>query len=151
MVRCGQWDGFACTLDELATLVELALDEQPEAKPISLRLWGERQALEHLPLPLELMADSPSTLLLAATQHPLAINLLPSASNATQQTRAWLAWRWTAGLFGLWVLLHLAGNWLELQQLQRQQTQLQAQIEQSFRRALPEVKRVVNPRAQLEA
>jgi general secretion pathway protein L len=78
------------------------------------------------------------------------LNLLQGSyaprSRTRQRLRPWYA---TVALAASLLLLVLAGRTYEYYRLQDQNRQLAQRIEQVFRQAFPEVKRIVNPRAQM--
>jgi general secretion pathway protein L len=59
-------------------------------------------------------------------------------------------WRWAAIIFGLWIAAGFTQKIIERQQLQQQLTHLRTQTEKVFRQSHPGVKRIVNPRLQME-
>ena len=107
--------------------------ELPEGLEVERRRIGSR---------LELYA--------VALDEPPAINLLQGEfSPRTGFDRTWKPWRWTAGLAAALLLIVVAGRWLDLRTLSAQEAALDAEIAQTFERALPGVRRV-RPRQQME-
>jgi len=78
------------------------------------------------------------------------INLLQGDySPNTQFDANWKPWRWTAALAAVLGLVLLSGKWLEYRQLKSEIAQLDSQIEQTFKQALPDA-RMVRPLSQLQ-
>lgn len=154
VVRTGPWQGFVSDSDTLALHLQLALAEAGESVPVRLRLWGEVPlALAELGLELQPEPTPPHPLVVfAAGYQPTALNLLQGSYSRQANLGRWLRpWRFAAALAGLWVGLQLVAEVGEYWQLRREQTQLWAVMEQVYKDAVPDARKVVNPRAQLEA
>jgi general secretion pathway protein L len=80
-----------------------------------------------------------------------AINLLQGAySRAGDWVRVLRPWRATAALLVAGVLVSSIVMGIDYYYLSRESGQLSAQIEETFRKALPGSKRIVNPRVQMQ-
>jgi general secretion pathway protein L len=153
VVRTGPWQGFAGDHNTLALHLQLALAEAGESPPTRLRLWGEAPpALAELGLELHQEATQPQPLaVFAAGYQPTTLNLLQGSYSRQANLSRWLRpWRFAAALAGLWVGLQLVAQVGEYWQLHREQTQLRLAMEQVYKDAVPDARKLVNPRAQLE-
>ncbi|MGB5439972.1 MAG: type II secretion system protein GspL [Gammaproteobacteria bacterium] len=80
-----------------------------------------------------------------------AINLLQGEfSHAGEWNRVLYPWRATAALLLAGILISNAVKAVDYYRLSQQSDQLKMQIEETFRKALPETRRLVNPRAQMQ-
>ncbi|MGB5538851.1 MAG: type II secretion system protein GspL, partial [Gammaproteobacteria bacterium] len=80
-----------------------------------------------------------------------SINLLQGAySRSGDWSRVWKPWRATAALLLSGILISLLAMGVDYYRLSGESEQLQAQIEQTFRTAMPGTQRVVNPRVQMQ-
>lgn len=61
----------------------------------------------------------------------------------------WRQWQLAAGLAAVALLLTLIDKGLQLNQINSEKAQLQAQIETEFKRAFPDIRRIVNVRSQM--
>jgi general secretion pathway protein L len=161
IVRSGPWSGFACEIQLLAVLLKLALNDTHADHPQYLQLWSAgvppavtaAAGLSDLPLPLQ-QADSASTALeifAAGYRQSALLNLLQGdyrhQSQWSQQLRPW---KMAAVLAGVWFGSQLLQQGIDYWQLKREQTLLQQAMITTLREAVPEVRRIVNPQAQLE-
>ncbi len=153
LVRTGPADGFACDKENLSEYLRLQLREQ-KAPPRRLALWlcpdpialgdlgaavpVESQRCEHL-LALEPEADFSAVPDLAQGDY----------SPRQRWARLWRPWRLAAGLAALWLTLHLGLLAWDNVRMERQVSDLRAQIEQIYRDTFPDARKVVNPRVQM--
>ena len=151
LVRTGRYSGFACEPALLPPLLTLAL-EQATTPPAQLQIWGQPPPLADtavstviLPAPAERLA-----LLYPGVASATALNLLQGAFSPSAHFYRWLRpWRTAAVLSGLLLAASVVQTSVNYWQLQRQRDELQSMIEQTFRQAVPDVQRIVNPRVQL--
>ena len=80
-----------------------------------------------------------------------AINLLQGEyGQSGEWSRIWRPWRATAALLLAGVLISNAVMAVDYYRLGKESDRLKMQIEETFRKAFPETKRLVNPRAQMQ-
>ena len=155
IVRSGQWDGFVTDQNELETVLKLALTEAGEQVPQYLRVWGElAPELTELAIELRQEENQPEPLrVFAAGYRPdTVINLLQGPYSRQTQLGKWLhPWRAAAALAGIWLLLQLALQIGEYRQLKQEQLRLSAAMEQVYKEAVPDARKIINPRIQLES
>ena len=153
LVRNGRAAGFAVDKDNLDILLAMQgdMDETPalrlfvaaDVSPPEIDDWtGE--------VHIETWSGDPLNLYAAGLDnHPL--NLLQGAySKSGEWERVWRPWRATAALLVAGILVSMAAMGVDYYRLSNESGQLQAQIEETFRKASPETKRVVNPRVQMQ-
>ncbi|MFO1432222.1 MAG: type II secretion system protein GspL [Candidatus Competibacteraceae bacterium] len=155
IVRSGRWDGFVTDQSELETVLNLALAEAGEQAPQSLRVWGElAPELTGLAIELHQEESQPQPLRVFADgyQPDSAINLLQGPYSRQTQLDKWLRpWRAAAAMAGIWLLSQLVLQIAEYRQLKQEQVRLSAAMEQVYKEAVPEARKVINPRVQLES
>lgn len=154
LVRTGRWEGFATERDNLALLLAQALAEAGETKPRCLRVWGA-PATELAETEVELSPEDtpiePLALFASGYQPATVLNLLQGGYSRQAHWGRWLRpWRAAAALAGMALLVQIAGQVYDHWRLQREVTALRTEIEQTFKDALPEVTRIVNPKVQME-
>ena len=154
LVRTGRWEGFATERDNLALLLAQALAEAGETKPRRLRVWGA-PATELAETGVELSPeDTPSeplALFASGYQPATVLNLLQGSYSRQAHWGRWLRpWRAAAVLAGMTLLVQIAGQVYDHWRLQREVTALRTEIERTFKDALPEATRIVNPKVQME-
>ena len=154
LVRTGRWEGFATERDNLALLLAQALAEAGETKPRRLRVWGA-PATELAETGVELSPeDTPSeplALFASGYQPATVLNLLQGGYSRQAHWGRWLRpWRAAAALAGMALLVQIAGQVYDHWRLQREVTALRTEIERTFKDALPEATRIVNPKVQME-
>ncbi len=155
LVRTGRWEGFATERDNLALLLAQALAEAGDAKPQCLRVWGA-PATELAETGIELNREDapaePLALFAAGYQPAAVLNLLQSAYSRQAHWGRWLQpWRAAALLAGITLLVQGVGQVYEHWRLQRELTALRVEIEQTYKDAVPDATRIVNPKIQMEA
>ncbi len=158
LVRTGRYSGFACDRENLAVLLDAALESE-ETPPINLRLWQckDKQALawpRKQPRLLKHRCDGELLQLLQLLAKSIdirdSINLLQGDYGVqTDLLKSLKPWRWPAALALLLFTIGFAGKMLERNQLAAQQTLLRQQAEQIYRRTFPDARKVVNPRIQM--
>ncbi|MCP4699404.1 MAG: hypothetical protein GY862_21540 [Gammaproteobacteria bacterium] len=157
LVRTGSQAGFAVELANLSCLLSLALREQtPPAQLWILKgtetgVW--RTEIEGLGIPLTEKVHEQGAMAWfgQGLEDGPPLNLLQQAyRKADKLLAAWRLWRLTAILVFLWVLLHAGMQAAEFQKLTMEKTVLTKKIENIYRHAFPEARKVVNPRVQME-
>lgn len=154
LVRTGRWEGFATERDNLALLLAQALAEAGETKPRCLRVWGA-PATELAETEVELRPEDtpiePLALFASGYQPATVLNLLQGGYSRQAHWGRWLRpWRAAAALVGMTLLVQIAGQVYDYWRLQREVTALRTEIERTFKDALPEATRIVNPKVQME-
>ncbi len=154
LVRTGRWEGFATERDNLALLLAQALAEAGETKPRCLRVWGA-PATELAETEVELRPEDtpiePLALFAPGYQPATVLNLLQGGYSRQAHWGRWLRpWRAAAALVGMTLLVQIAGQVYDYWRLQREVTALRTEIERTFKDALPEATRIVNPKVQME-
>lgn len=154
LVRTGRWEGFATERDNLALLLAQALAEAGETKPRRLRVWGA-PATELAETEVELSPEDtpiePLALFASGYQPATILNLLQGGYSRQAHWGRWLRpWRAAAALAGMALLVQIAGQVYDHWRLQREVTALRTEIERTFKDALPEATRIVNPKVQME-
>lgn len=154
LVRTGRWEGFATERDNLALLLAQALAEAGETKPRRLRVWGApatELAETGIELSLEDTPSEPLALFASGYQPATVLNLLQGGYSRQAHWGRWLRpWRAAAALAGMTLLVQIAGQVYDHWRLQREVTALRTEIERTFKDALPEATRIVNPKVQME-
>ncbi len=153
VVRCGPWQGFACEQEILGLLLELALQEAGEDGPKSLQWWGDLPPeLATLDLNIQQQDSQASALpIFARGYQPNALDLLQGSYSRKAQMGRWLRpWRAAAILAGLWLGLQLVEQVSEYWTLNRERAHLTATMAQVYQEAVPQARKIVNPRVQLE-
>jgi len=155
LVRSGPFSGYVADSENLGLL--LAAEPPPEDAPLpALRLLLR----EHSQLPdtaayaaetrLQQFAGDP-LLVFAQGLDANAINLLQGAFSRTGEwLRMLRPWRATAALLLAGLLVSTVVMGVDYVRLDRESDQLRAAIEDTFRKALPGITRIVNPRVQMQ-
>lgn len=156
LVRTGRSSGYAVDADNLGLLLGVRQSEDEDEPLPALRLFAApgtllQEAIEYdgearvEPLagdPLEMFAQG-----LDAS----SINLLQGRfSRAAEWGKVLRPWRATAALLLAGVLVSNVVMGIDYYRLSRESEQLRTQIEATFKSALPETKRIVNPRVQMQ-
>ena len=154
IVRNSMYSGYAVDRDNLGIVLAAGQPEETET-PAVLQLYVEQDASPDLAdypaeTRIEHYARDPLSIL-AQGLDIKAINLLQGAFGQTGEWgRILRPWRATAALLLAGVLISNAVMAVDYYRLGKESDQLKTQIEATFRKAFPEIKRLVNPRAQMQ-
>jgi len=155
LVRTGSVAGYAVDSDNLGMLLALQQVGEDEQLP-ALHLYVRQDNLQ--PDTAEFMGETrvnpysgdPLTVF-AAGVDAQAINLLQGDyGRAGDWARVLRPWRVTAALLLAGVLVSNVAMGIDYYRLSQERDQLNAQIEETFKKALPGSKRMVNPRVQMQ-
>jgi general secretion pathway protein L len=126
--------------------VYLGVEEQTRHGEAFDKLRDELGSLE-----LKLLPDGPLPQLAAGAVNQPVINLLQGDyAPRTAVEKMWKPWRLAAALLIGLIVVTIGRQAAELYSLKATEKELDALIEQIFKDAMPEVQRIVNPRAQME-
>ncbi|HAJ91956.1 MAG TPA: type II secretion system protein GspL [Gammaproteobacteria bacterium] len=155
LVRTGNVSGYAADSDNLGMLLALQKVAEDEQLP-ALHLYVRQDTLQpdtagfSGETRVEPYAGDPLTVF-AQGLDAKAINLLQGAyGRAGDWAQVLRPWRATAALLVAGVLVSSVVMGIDYYRLSRESEQLGAQIEETFRKALPGSKRIVNPRVQMQ-
>jgi general secretion pathway protein L len=154
MVRNGMYSGYAVDSDNLGIVLAAGQQEDADTQAV-LQLYVEQDASpDPADYPagtrIEHYARDPLSIL-AQGLDIKAINLLQGEFGKTGEwSRILRPWRATAALLLAGVLISNAVMAVDYYRLGKESDQLKIQIEETFRKAFPETKRLVNPRAQMQ-
>jgi len=154
IVRNGMYSGYAVDRDNLGIVLAAGQQEDAETQAV-LGLYVEQDASpDPADYPtetrIEHYARDPLSIL-AQGLDIKAINLLQGEFGQTGEWgRILRPWRATAALLLAGVLISNAVMAVDYYRLGKESDQLKIQIEATFRKAFPETKRLVNPRAQMQ-
>ena len=152
--------GFTADTSSLPTLLHQALTEA-SAKPEHFDLFLENgvteeqtlSLLEDLEIPLRVSPyEGDLTTLLADNldeKHTLNI-LQGDYKQIDKKSLKWRRWLPAAGLFFAFMGVHLITTLLDYAKYEQQGRALSAEINQTFRQAFPEIKRIVDPKIQMQ-
>ena len=155
VVRNSEHSGYAVDAENLDAVLTSNSPDDPAVTAV-INLYLEQDAA--LPdngnypghLHLEHYARDPLGVL-AQGLDIKAINLLQGEfSHAGELNRVLYPWRATAALLLAGILISNAVKAVDYYRLSQESDQLKMQIEETFRKALPETRRLVNPRAQMQ-
>jgi general secretion pathway protein L len=155
LVRTGSVSGYAADSDNLGMLLALQKVDEDEQLP-ALHLYVRQDKLQPDTAGfvgetrVEPYAGDPLSVF-ARGLDARAINLLQGAySRAGDWARVLRPWRATAALLVAGVLVSSIVTGINYYRLSRESDLLSTQIEETFRKALPGTKRIVNPRVQMQ-
>jgi general secretion pathway protein L len=156
-IHTGPNQGFCADRENAADLLQIALQQAGETPPKKLDLYQLTKQKLTLPagidselIPLE-SEESLVALLVNQLNDKAQINLLQGEYKKVDKfTLQWKRWLPAAILAGVVLLFSLTLNILDYFHYQEQSLVLQQQIERVFKQAFPEIKRVVDPKVQME-
>ncbi|MEJ2692073.1 MAG: type II secretion system protein GspL [Candidatus Thiodiazotropha sp.] len=156
-VRSGPYQGFTADLENAGDLLGMALQQAGEAAPQKLtcyRFEGQELAtaseLDSEVIDLE-SQESLVALLAKELHEKQPLNLLQGDYKKVDKfTLQWQRWLPAAIMTAAALLLGLTLNILDYYHYQRQSRELDQQIRQVFKQALPGTKRIVDPKKQME-
>ncbi|MDQ7015829.1 MAG: type II secretion system protein GspL [Gammaproteobacteria bacterium] len=155
IIRQAGLKGFSIEIEALPELLNSALDFADTEAPQRLSVYhcGEADDLNLNTLPLAIdyhRCSHPLEQLNDRLEKP-AINLLQGQYRRQDPLqKLWQPWKQPLAIAALLLLTSSIGMLLQHQQLGKQEQQLRSEIEQTFRATFPNVKRVVNARAQMK-
>ncbi|MEN8131501.1 MAG: type II secretion system protein GspL [Pseudomonadota bacterium] len=156
IVRSAGFAGFSTDACNLQTIVKLAIEEAQDEAPGLIKVFRCDQHA-HTPLPLDLSVeteehfDCPPTLMAGGLDEKNNINLLQGEYEISSETARLLRpWRIAAILLGVWLVFQATSISVDYWRLDRDNEALQERIEAIFKETFPEIRRVVNPRVQME-
>lgn len=156
-IRSGPYEGFCADLENAGDLLQIALQQAGDAAPKKLTLYQiEPQAISLPEKPetetIELETrESLIDLRANEVQEKQPINLLQGDYKRVDKfTLQWRRWLPAAVLAGVALALSLVLNILDYYRYQAQSSELDQQIQQVFKQAFPNIKRIVDPKKQME-
>ncbi len=160
-VQTGEFSAFSVDTDSLEAYVEMAIEEAGEQAPEALNIIDAR-ADDRQPM-LENMDDSsmditrsspPASLLellVKNYQDGGGINLLQGAYTARKvASQSYKKWYPAAAMLAIVVVIQAVSGIVSYISLSNESEQLQQQITQIFKKALPDVKNMRDPRNQMQ-
>ncbi len=156
LVNTGATSGWAADRENLPTLLRIALGKAPP--PEQIALYGARDdtrisGLDSLAVPFQWHSYAGDALaLLAGHYRPeSSINLLQGAYRKLSETaNSGRRWRWVAALGAILVAVHLGTLFAESHRLAQRTARTAQQIDDLFRADFPDIKRIVNAKAQMQ-
>ena len=155
LVRTGSSSGFAVDSDNLGIMLAARMaDEEASLQPLHLFVSKDElrpDMAEYVGETLvEPFAGDPLNVFARGLESG-SINLLQGAySRSGDWARLLRPWRATAALLVAGIIISNVVMGIDYFRLSRESEQLHAQIEKTFREALPEIQRIVNPRIQMQ-
>jgi general secretion pathway protein L len=155
LVRTGKSSGFAVDSDNLGIMLAARMtDEEAGLQPLHLFVSKDElrpDMAEYVGETLvEPFAGDPLNVFARGLENG-SINLLQGAYSRSGDWATLLRpWRATAALLLAGIILSNVVMGIDYFRLSRESEQLHAQIEKTFREALPEIQRIVNPRIQMQ-
>ncbi len=156
LVRTGSASGWVAERSNLPTMLRIALGKAPP--PEQLVLYGgpddQRMSdLDALAVPLQWHSYAGDTLVLLAEHFRAgsSINLLQGAYRRLGETaNNARRWRWVAALGAVLVAVQLGTLFAENHRLAQRTARTAKQIDDLFRADFPDIKRIVNAKAQMQ-
>jgi len=150
LVRSGDYGGFAADIDNLPVLFSLFQAKQ-QAPETALVFGSTILDLEAVDVEFVDETVQPLEVLARGWAQAPGINLLQGAySRREEWGRLLRPWKASAALLLAGFILVGVSTGLNYFHLSQQREQLSAEIETVYRKAFPQARRIVNPRAQME-
>ena len=153
LARTEQWNGFGCETNDFTDFMNASLSEQSEMPSKVIVYSHPDEKLEDiLKLPNVQLDDfwSPSAFIKGYSNDE-CINLLQGDYvKADKQHKTIRPWKIAAALAAIWVAISMSHSAIEYSKLNTLNKQLTAEIDQTFKRSFPDVKKVVNARVQMQ-
>lgn len=156
LVRNGNFAGFSADSNNFETLINLALEEAQDNPPQQIDVYrcdpSTTESLAFsLPLRIEEHFENPLALMATGLDTKRNINLLQCSYEIGSKTSRMLRpWRVAAVLLGIWLCLGIVSVSMDYWRLSRDDRILKTHIENVFKATFPDVRRIVNPRVQME-
>jgi len=154
VVRLNGYKGFSTDASMAGIMLDGARNDLPEDSTAAMVVF-QTDPNAAMPAPANMEVETRAcenrlSLYASGLASAPRINLLQgNYSPKTQFDKTWKPWRWTAVLACVLGLALIAGKWLEYRQLNSQVNQLDAQMADVFKEALPN-SRMVRPLTQME-
>jgi general secretion pathway protein L len=155
VLRHAEYKGLALEKDNLNEWLNRVFSEL-DVKPELIRIYRcdtnpEKPLVFELPVEQQEYYETPLKVLSTGLDEKHSINLLQGDYKTdTGIGKLLRPWRFAAVLLGIWLGLQLSSASVEFWRMLHEHDALQARIEKLFRDTFPEVKRIVNPRVQME-
>ena len=155
LVRTGAASGYAVDSDNLGVLLAGQSREEDQPAPLVHMYVNQDSETPETgdydgQVNVETFTANPLGIFVQGLDTP-SINLLQGAfSRSGEWSRVLKPWRATAALLLAGVLVSFFVTGIDYYRLSRESEQLQARIEETFRKAMPGTQRVVNPRVQMQ-
>ena len=160
LIRTDQYAGFSFDSDNIELYVQMALQEAGESAPSKIVVLNH-SSRDHSQLQQQLSSDKleidystpaeDAITLLANAWSDECINLLQGDYAARKiRNQAWGKWIPAAAVLMIVLALKAISGAIEFKQLSDENTALEKEIQQTFKQSLPDVKRMVNAKAQMQ-
>jgi general secretion pathway protein L len=158
LVRIGLQAGFAIETIHLKKALSLALVEHQAHPPQQLVIYNNSQQsildeLSELGIPIEEKNHDSGALawLIPGLLAKNTINLIQGKYHPQNKIKhLWRPWRLTAALVLLWLTIQAIQQSIFYHNLRQQQQILNTQIVALYRKTVPQARKIVNPRVQME-
>jgi len=156
LVRIDDFSGYAIDRSSAEVLLGQSLEEAADDPPAGMVLFTTDEAelsLDTVALDVEQRpCDDVLKLLARGVHNSPAINILQGDYSFKQQfDRAWRPWRPAIALAAALVIAVGAGKFMEYRAVASELAEQNAQMEDILRRTFPSIRRVVNPRKQMQS
>ncbi len=156
-IHSGPYQGFCADFENADALLDMALQQAGDSAPQSLTLYQEGEQAPSLPQTVDtrvVSLESPDaliSLLAEALDEKQQINLLQGDYKKVDKlTLQWRRWLPAAVLTGVALLFVLTLNIFDYYHYQQQSRELNQRIHQVFKQAFPDIKRIIEPKQQME-
>ena len=155
VLRYAAYKGLALEKDNLNELLNRVFSEV-DVKPELIRIYRcdtnpEEPLVFDLPAEQQEHYEAPLKVLSTGLDEKHSINLLQGDYKTdTGVGKLLRPWRFAAVLLSIWLGLQIVSASVEFWRMSYEHDALQARIENLFRDTFPDVKRIVNPRVQME-
>lgn len=153
VLRNGPWSGYAMEADLLPALIQIAADddETPDAIHCYTCTPVRSSILDAIRIIDEGCEEDVMQVLASGYTGSEPMNLLQGDySRSEQLSRLLKPWRASAALLVAGIVLYLAQLGIEYAQLEKVRTALATEMEQVYRGAFPDSRKVVNPAVQMK-
>ncbi|MFW2373977.1 MAG: type II secretion system protein GspL [Gammaproteobacteria bacterium] len=158
LIKMSADQGCYTDLDNLAVLLKSLISKSSQPPQQLLLIHADEdnhaaQLIDHADMALSVETFDTDALTIFANnfQNAQQLNILQGPYTYKKQSDfAWQPWRAVAALAGVWLVLQMTLAVMETQQLEQKNMQLTRQIEQQFKRALPEAKKFTGMRNRMK-
>ncbi|HHJ80842.1 MAG TPA: type II secretion system protein GspL [Candidatus Tenderia electrophaga] len=156
LLRSGEQSGMVLDANTASLSLKALLAEAGESRPGSIKCLDFSGTGLDLPeldaeLVLEPASGLPILTMAAACLEQKTINLLQGQYSRRERiSKYWRPWRTAAALLAVFIVVQFGIGVVDQQRLAAEKTALLADIEQIYRQAFPEARKVVNARLQME-